>query len=506
MFDEMLLKTIKSPETCRSVINDGKYQCTYGQLAGIFFKIERFFAEAKVNTEECCVMRCGNTVPEAIMVLWMLYSKRDLLLLPCTGAKPPAASNDSKANPDADLPEFCKHKLSLIAGPGAPETAINLNEPDSYFRLTPSSNYKRDADLPTGPGNLFLRTSGSTANPKLVVHSNEKLAGNAANCVQGLELQSSDRIIIPVPIYHMYGLGAGFLPGVAKGASICLVANANVIRYMDSEKQFNPNVAFITPILGEMLLKIRKRPHHYRLVVTAGDKINQTTFENFEKKFGRLINLYGSTELGAIATSPLTAPLETRSNGIIEPLSQVEIRLKPPEAKENESAIDNGDMSEIICSHSFGLEAYVDKRGTIISRPKDIQWFQTKDLGKKIDNNNTDKNHGQTFKVMGRTNNSINRNGILVAFSEVESIMERHIPELQQVLLLAKDEENCRGEKLVACCQPSPKKEITPREIRSQCFHIMMRHMVPDEVVVTEIPRLPNGKLDRKKMTQLLSR
>ena len=122
----------------------------------------------------------------------------------------------------------------------------------------------------------------------------------------------------------------------------------------------------------------------------------------------------------------------------------------------------------------------------------------TKDLGRIISPG--------VFKVAGRTGNSINRNGILVSFMEVESLMEQGIAEVQHVIVAAKEEENVRGKILVACCQLKSGAVIDAAGVRSRCFDMMLRHTVPDEVLVLkEIPRLPNGKFDRKKITQTLN-
>ncbi|MCP5045834.1 MAG: acyl--CoA ligase, partial [bacterium] len=294
-----------------------------------------------------------------------------------------------------------------------------------------------------------------------------------------------DRVMIPVPLYHMYGFGAAFLPAIIAGASVHLLENTNIIKYLEGENQFKPNISFMTPVLCEMSTRTRKGSYPYRAVVTAGDRINKTAFETFEQRFGRLVNLYGSTELGAIATSNLSDPLDTRSDGIVQPMPGVDIRLK------------GTGVSGLVCIHDSGFETYVDKHGTPIP-PDPRTGFDTKDLAKIID--------PQRFKVVGRTGNSINRNGILVAFSEVESLMEQGIEDVQYAIVVTNEEESARGRKLAAYCQLKPRTgaHSTGKDIRSRCFDIMLRHMVPDKVVVMEeIPRLPNGKFDRKKLANL---
>lgn len=482
MFEKAIANTFNSGNN----ISDGQYKCAYEELPEIFNTIDAFIADQGMLPGDCLAFRCGNTVPGAVILLWLLYRERDFVLLPRLTGK---AQGELE---DLNLPSFCKYKLP---GPGPTprneEPGIDLKNPVSYMHLMPNSTYNERAEKNvrqiTIAGKVFLKTSGSTSEPKLALHANENLSRNAQNCVERFQLRSQDRVLIAVPVYHMYGLGAGFLPGVLAGASIRLIDQTDIIKYLEQEKQFQPNVSYLTPTLIEMTLRTRKSTYPYRLIVTAGDRINKAAYENFENKFGPLVNLYGSTELGAIATSNLSDPLETRSNSIVQVMPGVEIGL---ETGENE-------MAEIMCRHDSGFETYVSREGTQIHGLTN-GWFMTKDLGRIISPG--------IFKVAGRTGNSINRNGILVSFMEVESLMEQGIAGIQHVVVTAKEEENARGKILVACCQLKNGADMNAAGIRSCCFDIMLRHMVPDEVLVLkEIPRLPNGKFDRKKIADTLT-
>lgn len=480
MFEHTLSGHLKSGEKRDNVITDGKHTCTYGNLPGIIDALDAFALREGLSPGECPVLRCGNTLREAVVLLWMLSRKRDFLLLPRV------AGDDARRKlEDANLPEFCK--FTVEPARDLDDGAIDLKEPGSYVHIRPNANYKKYSG-DSADGNIFLRTSGSTAEPKLVRHSNGMLFKNALNCVERFQLHVSDRILIPVPIYHMYGLGAGFLPGFIAGVSMYLIDGTNIIKYMGSETQFKPTVSFMTPTLCRMALRTRKRSYAYRLTVTAGDRINKTTFLDFEERFGTLVNLYGSTELGAIATSDPAMPLETRSDAIVKTMPGVEVALKEKDKE----------LSELMCRHGSGFDTYVDRTGAHLAGTTD-GWFETKDLGRVYSED--------TFKVIGRTGNSINRSGILTAFSEVESLMEQGIDEVQFAVVTANDEENVRGRTLVACCELKRGVEAGGKDIRARCFDVMMRHMVPDEVIVMdEIPRLPNGKFDRKKVEVLINR
>ena len=364
---------------------------------------------------------------------------------------------------------------------------LDLKKPGTYLRIEPNPGYKVETVIPGSGGRIFLKTSGSTAAPKLVMHAHEKFVRNAAHCIERFEIVPADRLLIPVPVYHMYGLGAGLIPGVIAGAAIELLEKTNIVTYLDREKQTGPTVSFLTPVLCDMLTRTRKSAYGYRLVVTAGDRITPAVFEGFETRFGKLVNLYGSTELGAIATSRLDDPLSLRSQGIIETMPGVVIDFIGKAA-----GSDLEQVSEIRCSHEYGFDAYVDHQGRQTG-PETVKPFKTRDLGKPV--------APHRFRVAGRTGNSVNRNGILVAFAEVETLMEQGIEEIAHAVVTVSEDDGSRGKKMIAWCQLKPQAAAGSKEIRSRCFDILLRHMIPDEInIIPGIPRLPNGKFDRKKL------
>jgi acyl-coenzyme A synthetase/AMP-(fatty) acid ligase len=470
MLARELSRVIESAACSGNVLADGNHTCTYRELPEIVAALDLFFSDHPCDSAGCYIFFCGNSLPEALVLLWLLFRKRDVLLLPRGGM-------------EINLPHFCRCQLKVK--PEAP--ALDLYKPATFLEIETNPAFTPGLTVPGhGPG-LLLRTSGSTAQPKLALHHYEKFLGNALNCVGRFELHYRDRILIPVPLYHMYGLGAAFIPAVLAGASISLLAHTNILRYLDRERQFQPTVAFLTPILCEMLIQIRKTSYQYRLSVTAGDRITPATFARFEHQFGTLINLYGSTELGAIATSVPGDPLELRSQGIVATMPGMSLEF-PGSPK----ATPPDRVSEIYCRHDFGFDAYVDKKGEKNNRER-IQPFKTNDLGIPVD--------GQRCKVVGRIGNSINRSGILVAFSEVETLMEQGIEEIAHTVVTGSEQESSRGKTMTAWCQLKPGQAITPRELRSRCFKLLLRHMVPDEIMILkEIPRLPNGKFDRNKL------
>ena len=428
-------------------ISDGEASILYRDLPRRFEELDRVFRQ-RSEPGDWFVFPCGNSLNEAVLLLWLLSRERSFLLVPPTAVTLP-------------VPAFCRFVVTIARDTG--EVMFQKNghrsSPGPWLAAAPA---------------LLLRTSGSTAAPKLALHRHDSLLRNAENCVERFGFTAEDRLLIPVPLYHMYGLGAGFLPAVLAAASVSLMAGTNIIRFLDREKSFKPTGAMLTPILIDMMLRARKGSYPYRVTVTAGDRIAREAFALYEERFGRLFNLYGSTELGAIATSNPNDPAPLRNQAVVQPLPHVEIQIDP----------------NIHCRHGSGFECYVDMEGNRLQGPVN-GWFATGDLGAEVEEGR--------YRVLGRTGNSVNRNGILVAFAEVESLMERGVDGVEHVVVTAEQEENRRGKRMVAVCQLAAGTELEAAEIRRRCFDVMPRFQVPDRVeVMTEIPRLPNGKFDRQ--------
>ncbi|MEA5469641.1 class I adenylate-forming enzyme family protein [Spirulina sp. 06S082] len=464
-----------------SLLADGQLTHSYLQIPDTFEQLDFFFANHNIDRGDRLALECVNSVPSALVLLYFLEREYSFFLFPKT------ANISEEDRPE--IPLFCRYGLRIDLAADAenevllhPDRWLKIWENDGWVGANPVS----EVSNPT----LYVRTSGSTGNPKLVAHSHAKLRDNVLNCVQRLHLKNGDRIAIPVPIFHMYGLGAAFLPGVMVGASIDLQKGANLLRYLQREREFNPNVAFMTPIFCETLLRGRRSPRPYRLTVAAGDRVREDTFKQYNDRFGCLVKLYGSTEMGAIAAGSPDDTLEVRDRTVGQPMPGVQMRLEKQSLEEGEGMEDTG---ELWCLHNCGFDSYVDLKGN--SLPSETgDWFRTKDFGRI-------GKYG--LEVIGRCDHSVNRNGLLVFFAEVEKAMES-IAEIEKVIVVSKGESQ-RGKKLFAYCIPTKetKVEVTASEIRSHCFDLLPRHAIPDEIIIEKmLPLLPNGKVDRQKLTQ----
>jgi len=471
-----------------NIITDGQLTCCYRDIPPLFEEIKKYFLARDISTDDCLALECDNSVPSALVLLYLFEEGYNFLLL----------SEESKASHTLDskysLPTFCQYKIGTKHVDNSGKIA-NLN-PDNFLHVVKNVQSFNQHKINKVSPKLYLRTSGSTEIPKMAMHSHTKLQGNTYNCIQRFCLNSNDRVAIPVPIFHSYGLTAALLPSVAVRASIDLQRSANILRYLQREKEFNPNVVFMTPTFCETLLKGRKSPRTYRLTVTAGDRIRGNIFAQYESMFGCLVQLYGSTETGAIAAASPDDPSEIRAQTVGKPMQNVQMRLQ----KGLETSIDaNQDIGEFWCYHKYAFDGYVNENGESVNLGQEYQdgWLRTKDFGRiGLDG---------SIEVLGRCDHSVNRDGLLVFFAEVEKAIE-HIETIESAVVVSKGESQ-RGKKLIAYCVLVKGNQTTDVDIRTACFEVLPQRAIPDTIVIVDsLPQLPNGKVDRQKLISMVDK
>lgn len=452
----MLNRFLNPLSTSSQIITDGTFTCTFAEISQHFAKFEKSFAEAGISVGDRIAFECENSVPSALVLLYLLEAGYSFLLLP----------NRAKLGHDFSIPCFCRYRVNILS-----DGSLQIAPNETWNPTIAASDFSQ--------GYLYVRTSGSTGKPKLVVHAHSALLNNAHNALHRLTIDKHDRVALPVPIYHLFGLGAGFLPSFFAGAAIDLQKEANLIKYLERERTFNPTIAFMIPSFCKTLLKGRRANRDYRFTVVAGDRLSEETFWQYETRFGRVVPLYGSTEMGVIAAASPTDSSQIRAKTVGSPLPAVQVRIKAAEG-------------ELWCQHAWGFTGYADLAGHPLEGASD--WFQTKDWGQIGEQG--------TLEVLGRCDHSVNRDGLLVFFADIERAIA-DIPGIAEVAVVATGE-TARGKGLTACCAIASGYPLTEDDVRRACFELLPQRAVPDRVCILEsLPLLPNGKLDRQALINL---
>lgn len=462
------------------VLTDGRHTVSYSEAAALLDQLDERFAREGLTARHALALECSQSLAGALAILYVLSRERDVVLLPELG------ESSKEAGTPRFIPSFCSHVITAPVG-SVDDIRVAANE---GFAEEPAVADFQDPDL-------YLRTSGSTGSPKLTRMPHQKWLNNALACNERWRLTADDRLTVPVPIFHSYGFGAAFLPGLLAGAAMDVGSGGNILRYLEREERFNPNVAFLTPALCDMFLTVRKTPRFYRLAVTAGDKIKRETMAGFEPRFGPLLNLYGSAEMGAVSSAAPDDPSEERLGTAGYPLAGIELRVEET-GEEIEGAGAGGQVGRLQCRQKNGSDGYLIQEERWRFEPRgDDEWFATGDLARIRDDG--------YLEVLGRSGLSVKRDGLLVVFADVEAAVER-VDGIQRAVVVAAGESR-RGPRLVAVCLPREGGGgLAPIDVRQRCFDLLPRYAVPDEVLIVDsLPHLPSGKVDRRAVRNLVA-
>lgn len=444
----------------------------YTAFPHYFETIETHLNASNISRNDCIALECQNSLSAILVLLCLLNRGQHLLLLPpqddplrSTGLQP-------------DTPVFCKSAISVSEGVFTPSGITDL------IHASPNPSYDPLVmkKLNTYGGRLLLlRTSGSMGDAKIVQFSQAKLLGNSSNCTIRFGLQSDSRITIAVPVYHQYGLGAGLVPSLLAGASVNIQENTNILKFMAHNRSFDPDIVYLNPTLITMLLNGRRGDQHYTRTITASAALPDKLYQDYQARFGSLINLYGSTEMGAAATTLAEQGEDSPSR--LTPMPSVKMLI-------------DKSTQALSCQHPYGFDGYINSQGEVL--PVTTCPYNTGDVAKALSNGR--------IELLGRQDDSTNRSGHLVHFADIENALLQ-TEQVGAAVVLCSQQQDIRGNRLIAYCTPKQGKnngDISSQSIREACFEQLPRYAVPDEIILRdEFPLAPSGKIDRRTLQQL---
>ncbi len=456
-------------------LTDGRTTVTYAALHAEFARLDALWRSADESGLAGVIALVGrNDVASAVAALHLLATERACYFWR------PSTPMTGNAFPWSELPEFCTTAIQSRD----PESATNGDSSGLGYVL----EHRSTTLFVPKSSSIYLGTSGTTARPKLAVYTPERLLGNAENCVRRFQLTAADRVLLPLPIAHMYGLGAAFLPAVLAGASVCILPQANLLTFLQAEQRFDPTVVFLTPGLAHQLIAVRKQKRPYRLSILGADRMNGETFARYEERHGCTVCVYGSTELGAVAASSPDDAYERRRHSSGRLLDHVRLVSHPLET----------DATDTLCfEHPFAMAGYANANGDP-ELPADFYQqgvYLTRDVG-AVDE------HGD-LRIQGRCDDSVKRDGYLVAFSYVEQALEQ-LPQISRAIVLA-GEPTPRGVELIAFCVQANDQRTDEQQLRQECQTRLPAHAIPDRFhLLDRLPLTSTGKPDRQALRSLL--
>lgn len=360
--------------------------------------------------------------------------------------------------------------------------AIDLEQAETANR--PAYDANIDLDRPA----LYMFSSGSTGKSKRVTRSQRQIINEYIGMAATIGLNSNDRIMCTVPLYHAHGFCNAMLAALLSGGRfILLTTEFNARRTVQALETYQVTIYPAVPFMYKMMANTRfnQAPEltPLRLLISAGAPLTQDIADSFYQRFGKAISqLYGSTETGAItvnAAQPLQKPI---SVGL--PVQGVKVSIRDdsgnvlPCNTEGEIWINSPAMTFCYDGLSeLSQECFVDG------------WFFAGDLG-KVDE------EGFLY-ITGRKKLLFIVAGNKVDPLEVEDMLRGH-EKVQDVVVIGVPHPDY-GQMIKAFVVPQEGSDCTESELIHYAKGGLAEYKIPKRIeFIAEIPRSPLGKILRK--------
>jgi cyclohexanecarboxylate-CoA ligase len=339
-------------------------------------------------------------------------------------------------------------------------------------------------------------TSGTTGEPKGVMHTQNTTLSTLHLAIERLELTERDVLLMASTVGHQTGFLFGHCLNLLLGATTVWMDVWNVeeaARLIEGE-----GVTFsmgATPFLRDLTyLETGRDRSSLRLFISAGAPIPRALVRDARDRLGCVISAgWGMTENGMVTCNGLRDDEEKIVGSDGSPLAGMELRI----VDDDGTPVPPGVEGDLLARGAAQFVGYFRRPQFTAEAHTADSWFRTGDRG-TLDRDGY-------LAITGRSKDLIIRGGENIPIVEVENLLYTH-PKVAGVAIVATPDPRL-GERACAVVIPREGQTITLGEIVSFLErHQLARQKFPERLeVVSEFPTTPSGKIQKYKLRDLVA-
>ena len=345
-------------------------------------------------------------------------------------------------------------------------------------------------------------TSGTTGNPKGVTLSHHNILNNAYFIGLRMNYTHSDRVCIPVPFYHCFGMVIGNLACTVHGATMVIPNDSfDPVKTLETVECERCTSLYGVPTMFIAELQEMEQKTYDLSSLRTGVMAGSLCPPEIMKKVKEQMNMheiticYGMTETSPVSTQTrIGAPFEKQIYSVGTIHDHLEIKIIDPETQ---ATLKRGEHGEL-CTRGYSVMLKYWNSPDATRQVLDEQrWMHTGDLAMMDEDG--------YLHISGRIKDLIIRGGENISPKEIEDFLYTYKGVIDAQVIGVPSEKY--GEEIMAWIKPKEGVTITEEEIRAFCKDRIAHYKVPKYwKFVSEFPMTISGKIRKVEMREIAAR
>ena len=345
-------------------------------------------------------------------------------------------------------------------------------------------------------------TSGTTGNPKGVTLSHHNILNNAYFIGIRMNYSHVDRVCIPVPFYHCFGMVIGNLACTVHGATMVVPNDSfDPVKTLETVERERCTSLYGVPTMFIAELQEMEQKTYDLSSLRTGVMAGSLCPPEIMKKVKEQMNMheiticYGMTETSPVSTQTrIGAPFEKQIYSVGTIHDHLEIKIIDPETQ---ATLKRGEHGEL-CTRGYSVMLKYWNSPDATRQVLDEQrWMHTGDLAMMDEDG--------YLHISGRIKDLIIRGGENISPKEIEDFLYTYKGVIDAQVIGVPSEKY--GEEIMAWIKPKEGVTITEEEIRAFCKDRIAHYKVPKYwKFVSEFPMTISGKIRKVEMREIAAR
>ncbi len=343
-------------------------------------------------------------------------------------------------------------------------------------------------------------TSGTTGRPKATALTHHNIVNNAYFSGLQMQISNADRMCIPVPMYHCFGMVLGTLCCVAHGAAMVFAsAGFDAVAALDVVESERCTVFHGVPTMFIAALDVpdfeKRDLSSLRTGIMAGAPCPAELMTRVmeDMNMSEITIAYGMTETGPVSTqTSVSDPLERRVETVGRVLPHTEIKIVDGERR----VVPLNTPGELLTRGYCVMPKYWNDPEKTAKAIDEARWIASGDIA-------TMDEEGY-FQIVGRIKDMLIRGGENIFPREIEDFLYTH-PAIEQVEVIGVPDKKY-GEEVCAWIKLHEGQKVSEKEIREFCKGEIAHFKIPKYIkFVNEYPMTITGKVQKFVMRDMMA-